>query len=192
MSATAKSGYRFTSNESGSVTVNSNQTISIGTEPIPVEKKTFSWSIGSGVAGITVNGQTYTSSGSISVDKGSKVTWSAFAEQDCIISGSSSGTVTMNSDQSVSVTAQRFYTISVSGSSNIDSITINGQRLSSYGGTGVSGEVKALEGSTVSVSFVATTPSSYTISTPGGSTSAMNGGGTSFTMPSRDCSVSVY
>ena len=165
--AYAKPGYKFVGSSSGSVIVNSNEHVDFSTtpdSPVSPDKVTFSWSMDEGVQSVNVNGLTFTSSNSISVDKGSTVSWSATAKPGYTIVSNESGSVTMDRDKGVDIKTKKDevvvpdpeYTFSWSGDDGVQSVTVNG---SSYG---ASGSITVKKGA--SVSWSATAKSGYEFS----------------------------
>lgn len=158
-SASAKTGYRIVSGGSGSVTMTGNHHVDIETEPIEPEPDptyTFSWSGDNGVQSVTVNGATYYDpSGSITVKKGDRVSWSATAKTGYNIVSGGSGSVTITGNHHVDIqTAPEpdpTYTFSWSGDGGVQSVTVNGSSVS------ISNSITVKKGDVVSWSATAKT-----------------------------------
>lgn len=159
--ATAATGYTLNI-PSGSFILSSDQTISPTTR---VSTYKLTVTINSNVASITVNygssSQTFTSSGSLTIEHGTSVSWTGKAKTGYKLSATS-GSFTMTRAKTIAPTASiRSYKLTITVNEGVDYIVVNGTRYTS------SSTVTLTYGT--SVSWTASPKAGYTLSASSGS-----------------------
>lgn len=159
--ATAATGYTLNI-PSGSFILSSDQTISPTTR---VSTYKLTVTINSNVASITVNygssSQTFTSSGSLTIEHGTSVSWTGKAKTGYKLSATS-GSFTMTGAKTIAPTASiRSYKLTITVNEGVDYIVVNGTRYTS------SSTVTLKYGT--SVSWTASPKAGYTLSASSGS-----------------------
>ena len=159
--ATAATGYTLNI-PSGSFILSSDQTISPTTR---VSTYKLTVTINSNVASITVNygssSQTFTSSGSLTIEHGTSVSWTGKAKTGYKLSATS-GSFTMTGAKTIAPTASiRSYKLTITVNEGVDYIVVNGTRYTS------SSTVTLKYGT--SVSWTASPKAGYTLSSSSGS-----------------------